>query len=471
MNRDLLTLPRPETHSALEEYSQDPLGFMTRCAREFGEIVPLEFEGELHCLLSNPDHITEVLRDRLSFIKGKQTRLLQGVLGNGLLVSEGDFWQRQRRLVHPVFHQQRINGYGTVMVNYTQQMLQTWHEGKVLDVHEEMMHLTLNIVMKTIFNQDITGEGASHVAHALEEVMSWFSAQTTGELVKEQAVDANIQTGQNRGATVVAPSLQTPEVKGETSSESDHHYQDAIALLDETVYTMINHRRTSESEGEDLLGMLMQVQDADDGSRMTDKQLRDEVATMILAGHETTANTLSWTWMLLANHPEVRDKLTQELQTVLNGRTPTIADFPQLPYTEMVTKEVMRFYPTVTDLNREATQDCQVGGYSIPQGTTLITSQWVMHRSPLYFTDPEVFDPERWANDLEKRLPRGVYFPFGDGSRVCIGKGFAKMELVLLLATIAQTFQLDLVPDQAIELQPSITLRPKQGIRVVLKKA
>jgi cytochrome P450 len=442
MSRDLLTLPSPEPRSALKEYSQDPLGFMTRCAREFEEIVPLEFEGELYCLLTNPDHITEVLKDRLSFIKGKDTRLLQGVLGNGLLTSEGDFWQRQRRLVHPVFHQQRINGYGAVMVNYTQQMLQTWHEGKVLDVHEEMMHLTLNIVMKTIFNQDITGEGASHVAYALEEVMSWFSAQTTGELVQEQ------------------------EVNG-----SDRRYQNAIGLLDETVYAMIDHRRTTESEGEDLLGMLMQVQDADDGSRMTDKQLRDEVATMITAGHETTANTLTWAWTLLANHPEVRDKLTQELQTVLNGRTPTIADFPQLPYTDMVIKEVMRFYPTVTDLNREATQDCQVGGYSIPKGTTLITSQWVMHRNPRYFTDPEVFNPERWANDLEKRLPRGVYFPFGDGSRVCIGKGFAKMELVLLLATIAQTFQLALVPDQAIEFQPSITLRPKHGIRVVLRKA
>ena len=442
MSRDLLTLPSPEPRSALEEYSQDPLGFMTRCAREFGEIVPLEIEGELYCLLTNPDHITEVLKDRLSFIKGRDTRLLQGVLGNGLLTSEGNFWQRQRRLVHPVFHQQRINGYGAVMVNYTQQMLQTWHEGKVLDVHEEMMHLTLNIVMKTIFNQDITGEGASHVAHALEEVMNWFSAQTTGELVQEQDVN-----------------------------ESDRRYQNAIALLDETVYAMINHRRTTESEGEDLLGMLMQVQDADDGSRMTDKQLRDEVATMITAGHETTANTLTWAWTLLATHPEVRDKLTQELQTALNGRTPTIADFPQLPYTDRVIKEVMRFYPTVTDLNREATQDCQVGDYSIPKGTTLITSQWVMHRNPRYFTDPEVFNPERWANDLEKRLPRGVYFPFGDGSRVCIGKGFAKMELVLLLATIAQAFQLDLVPDQAIEFQPSITLRPKNGIRVTLKKA
>lgn len=440
MSQDLRTLPSPETYSALEEYSQDPLGFMTRCAREFGEIVSLRFEGQLHCLLTNPDHITEVLKDRLLFIKGKDTRALRGIMGNGLVVSEGDFWQRQRRLIQPVFHQQRISNYGAVMVNYTQQMLQTWHEGKVLDVHDEMMRLTLNIVMKTIFNQDITGGEASHVAHALEEAMSWFAAQTTG------------------GGE-------------ETSSEMDRRFQDAVTLLDETVYAMINHRRTSGSEGEDLLGMLMQVQDADDGSRMNDKQLRDEAATMILAGHETTANTLTWTWMLLANHPKVRGELTKELKMVLNGRTPTITDLPQLPYTEMVIKEVMRFYPTVTDLNREATQDCEVGGYSIPKGTTLIASQWVMHRNSRYFTAPDVFDPERWAGDLEKQLPRGVYFPFGDGPRVCVGRSFAKMELVLLLATIAQEFQLELVPDQTIELQPSITLRPKHGIQVVLKKA
>jgi cytochrome P450 len=468
MSQDLLTLTSPETHSALEQYNQDSLGFLTRCAREFGEVVPFELDGELHCLLSNPDHITEVLKNYLSFIKGKQTQLLKGVLGNGLLVSEGSFWQRQRRLVHPVFHQQRIDGYGAVMVNYTQQMLQNWHEGQVLDVHEEMMHLTLNIVMKTLFNQDITDEGAGHVAQALEEIMSWFT-QATSSSVPAQAVDASIQT-ENHEVTVGAPPLQTPEGNGHTSNDSDR-LQNAIKLLDETVYSMIAHRRTSESEGEDLLGMLMEVEDADDGSRMTDKQLRDEVATMILAGHETTANTLTWAWVLLANHPQVRDKLAQELKTVLNGRTPTLADIPQLTYTNMVIKEVMRFYPTVTDLNREAVEDCQVGGYSIPKGTTIIVSQWVMHRDPRYFPNPEVFNPDRWANDLEKRLPRGVYFPFSDGPRVCIGMSFAKMELVLLLSTIAQTFQLDLVPDQAIELQPSITLRPKHGIQVVLKKA
>ncbi len=470
MSQNLATLPSPKANQALTEYNRDPLGFMTRCVREFGEIVPLRFEGELFCLLTNPDHITEVLKDRSLFIKAKDLRILRGLLGNGLLTSEGDFWQRQRRLTQPIFHQQRINSYGAVMVDYTQQMLQTWYEGKVVDVHDEMMRLTLNIVMKTIFDQDVTDREASHVSHTLDEAMHWY---TSGEMYEDSEASINsdnIQAWINCGIKAVARLLQVIGLGHGSNGDDNRRYQEAIALLDETVYAMIAHRRVSGSEGDDLLGMLMQVQDTDDGSRMSDQQLRDEVATLMLAGHETTANTLSWVWMLLANHPQVGEKLTEELKTVLNGRTPTIADLPQLSYTHRVIKEAMRLYPPVTDISREATQDCEIGGYSIPKSTTLIASQWVMHRNPRYFTEPEAFNPERWTDDLEKRLPRGVYFPFGDGPRICIGKSFAQMEAVLILATIAQSFELVLIPDQTIELQPSITLRPKHGIQVVLKK-
>ncbi|MGF1480423.1 MAG: cytochrome P450 [Cyanophyceae cyanobacterium] len=463
MSQNLLALPSPKASSALAEYSQDPLGFMTRCAREFGEIIPLRFEGKLYCLLSNPEHITEVLKDRL-FVKAEDLRILRGLLGNGLLTSEGDFWQRQRRLIQPVFHQHRINSYAAVMVSYTERLLQSWREGEVRDVHDEMMRLTLNIVMKTIFDQDVTDDEASRVARALDEAMTWFDRQTAVEPTASELCARRIN--------FVVQLLQHIGLKhSSTASDSDRRYQKAIALLDETIYAMIQHRRSSGIESEDLLGMLMQVQDADDGSRMSDKQLRDEVATLMLAGHETTANTLSWTWMLLAKHPRVQTKLTAEFETVLQGRPPTIADLPQLPYAHMVIKEAMRLYPPITDVSREAARDCEIGGYFIPKGTTLIASQWVMHRDPRYFTEPEMFNPERWADDLEKRLPRGVYFPFGDGPRVCIGKNFALMEAVLILATIAQRFQLELVESRAIELQPSITLRPQHGIKVVLKKA
>jgi cytochrome P450 len=223
---NLLTLPSPDVSTALAEYSQDPLGFVTRCARKFGEIVPLQFAcGELFCLLTNPNHITEVLKDRLLFVKAQDLHSLDELIGNGLLASEGDFWQRQRRLTQPVFHQQRIDNYGSVMVSHTQQMLQTWDEGRILDVHDEMMRLTLNIVMKTIFDQDVTDGEARYVAHALDEAMNWAITQ----------------------------------------EKDDRRYHDAIALLDATIYAIIQRRRASGVEGNDLLGMLMQVQDADDG--------------------------------------------------------------------------------------------------------------------------------------------------------------------------------------------------------------
>ncbi|MEM8809007.1 MAG: cytochrome P450 [Cyanobacteria bacterium P01_G01_bin.38] len=438
--KNLLDLPRPDAATAIAEYSQDPLAFETRCAREYGEIVPIQMEGELFCLLSNPAYITEVLKDRLLFTKAQDLKLLSGLLGNGLLTSEGSFWQRQRRLTQPIFKQRRIDSYGEIMVDYTQRMLADWQPGAVLDVHEEMMRLTLNIVMKTIFDQDINEGDAHKVADALEETMNWF-------------VDKSV-------ALLAGDERPTP---------ADARYHDAIAQLDATIYAMINHRRQTENPGNDLLGLFMQVEDADDGSRMTDEQLRDEAATLMLAGHETTANTLSWTWLLLGQHPAVWAQLDQELKTVLQGRPPTFEDMQRLPYTTRVIKESMRLYPPVTDVTREAIADCQIGGYRIPKGTTLICSQWVMHHDPRYFDQPEIFNPSRWENDFEKSLPRGVYFPFSDGPRVCIGKGFAMMEAVLVLATIAQSFQLELDPTHGVEKQPSVTLRPKTGIRVMLK--
>lgn len=444
MSQADFTHSRPEINpeELLAEYSRDRLGVLTRCAREYGEVVFLQVEDTAVCLLSNPEAIEEVLKDRLLFVKAADLRMMKGILGNGLVTSEGSFWQRQRRLTQPVFHQQRIANYGEVMVEYTQSLLETWRDGETRDIHADMMRLTLNIVMKTIFDQDVTDEAANHVAHAVEVGLNWFEGRLKAEAMGE--------------------TLPITE---------DARYESAIALLDETIYAIINHRRSTGELGGDLLSMLMQVRDADDGSQMTDQQLRDETTTLVLAGHETTSNTLSFTWMLLAQHPEVQAKLAEELQTVLGGRAPTIADLTRLPYANMVIKETLRLYPVVTDLTREATRDCKIAGHSIPAGCTMIMSQWVMHRDPRYFDAPEVFAPERWLDDLEKRLPRGVYFPFGDGPRVCIGKSFALMEAVLLLATIAQRFQLDLVPDQTIEFQPSITLRPKHGIQVVLKQA
>lgn len=445
MSQDILELPGPEGNSLvgnLAQLGEDPLGFLTDCASKYGDIIPLRLGLTPACLLTNPDYIEQVLKDRESFIKSRGLRALRSLLGEGLLTSEGESWFRQRRLVQPVFQQKRISGYGKVMVEYAEAMANSWQDGQTRDIHEDMMRLTLNIVMKTIFNQEVSEGEAKNIANAVDVAMDWFeSKRKQGFLILEW--------------------FPRPE---------NIRYKNAIQQLDKSVYSIINQRRNSGESPGDLLSMLMEARDEDDNSQMNDKQLRDELITLIIAGHETTSNTLSWTWMLLAQYPEVQSKLLEEIKTVLEGRTPTVADLPRLRYASLVIKESMRLYPAVPTLGREATKDCEIGGYTIPAGCAIIISQWVMHHHPKYFENPEVFQPERWENDLEKRLTKGVYIPFGDGPRICIGKGFALMEAVLLLVTIAQKYQLSLIPDFPIVPQPSITLRPEHGLKMVLHK-
>lgn len=444
MPQDLFELPAPEGNSIvgnLVDLGNDPLGFLTRC-RDYGSIVPLRLGLNPACVLTNPDYIEEVLKDRDTFIKSRGFRVLKTLLGDGLLTAEGESWFRQRRLAQPVFHQKRINHYGTTMVEYTDRMLQTWQDGETHDVHADMMRLTLQIVMKCIFNTDVDDGKTKVVANALDVAMGWFESK-------------------RRQNFLVWEWFPRPE---------NVRYREAIAQMDDEIYALIRDRRNQSEQTNDLLSMLMDARDEETGEQMDDKLLRDEVATLMLAGHETTANALSWTWMLLAQNPEARGKLEAELQQVLQGRLPTIEDIRNLHYTNQVVKESMRLYPPVSIFGREAARDCTIGDYEVPQGTVILISQWVMHRHPKYFENPEAFIPERWTEDFEKQLPRGVYIPFGDGPRVCIGKGFAQMEAVLLLATIAQQFELDLEPSFPIVPQPSITLRPEYGIKVQLKR-
>jgi len=453
MSQDLMALPHPDGIAALREMSVDRLGFLQRCNQEYEGIVPLQLGDELVCVLNDPGYITEVLKRPRVFIKDKETQALEGLVGKGLVTSEGDFWARQRRLAQPIFRQKNIDAYANVMVEYTQRMLGSWQDGAIRDVSADMVRLALDIVMKTLLGQEVQDVAAQRINNVLEIFQDWLD--------------------HNSAVAVAATLAEIGEQQAQTSPESsesiDKEYQDAIALFDETVYDIINYRRANGLTGNDLLGLLMQVEDADDGTRMTDRQLRDESATFILAGHETTANLLSWTWMLLAQNPQVREQLNAELKTVLNGRPPTVADLPQLTYAYWVLKESLRLYPPAYEFEREAVEDYELDGYIIPKGTTVIGSQWAMQRDPRYFNEPETFQPGRWANDLEKQLPRGVYFPFNDGPRVCIGKSFAMMEAVLLLATISQQFQLDLVPEQTIEPRTSFALKPKHGIQVVLR--
>lgn len=445
MAQDVFDFPGPKGNTiagSLLDLGRDPLGFLTQCANEFGDIIPIQLGLTSACLLTNPEYIEQVLKNRDTFIKSRGFRVLKSLLGEGLLTAEGESWFWQRKLAQPVFQQKRIQGYGRVMVDYTEQMLQSWRDGETRDIHQEMMRLTLNIVMKCIFNKDV-GEGeAQIVAHALDVTMNWFeSKRKQGFLVWEW--------------------FPRPE---------NIHYRQAIAEMNRAIYELIRQRRASAEESTDLLSMLMDARDEETGEQMDDRLLRDEVATLMLAGHETTANALSWTWMLLSQHPEVWQKLQSELQEVLGERPPTYEDLPKLSYTNNVIKESMRLYPPVSIFGREVAQDTTIGDYEVHSGTVLMISQWVMHRSPKYFDQSEAFKPERWENDFERSLPRGVYIPFGDGPRICIGKGFALMEAVLLLATIAQKFHIEVIPGFEIIPQPSITLRPETGIQVTLRQ-
>ncbi len=445
--------PSPKGHfitGNFLDYSHNPLDFLSSCARQYGDIIRFRFGPIISYFVNHPDYIEEVLVTKNSQLFRDLNLKRDGgerLFGSGLLTSYGEFWRRQRRLMQPAFHRERIAAYANVMVNYTDRMVATWQPGEIRDVYQEMMYLTLAIVAKTLFDTDIVSE-VEEIYTLLEGVMQDYN--------------------QNRGNKVLLLLLGSLLPKW-LPTPNRLRFRKAVERLDEIVYSIIQQHRTSGKDTGDLLSMLLQVQD-EDGSQMTDQQLRDEVMNLLLAGHETTANALSWTWMLLSQNPVVEAKLLEELQTVLGGRVPSMADLPQLRYTERVVLESMRLYPPVWATTRQALQDCEIGGYPIAAGTNVFMSQWVMHRDPRYFDNPEEFEPDRWADDLAKRLPTYAYFPFGGGSRVCIGKSFAMMEAVLVVATIAQKFQLTLVPEHPIVLQPSITLSPKHGIKMLLTK-
>lgn len=418
----------------------DPLGTFLTWAREYGDIFYYRAAWLHVYFLNDPDLIDWVLiRNSQNFLKDRVVQSSRWFLGNGLLTNEGEPWLRQRRLSQPAFHRERIASYGRVMTGYANQMLASWKSGETRDVHQEMMRLTLQIVVQCLFNVE------AQETHAISSAMNIMMRNTTGVRMLFPPV---------------ARYLPTPVMIA---------VRRAVRQLDETVYGIIATRRSSGTDSGDLLSMLINARD-EDGSGMSNRQLRDEVLTFLLAGHETTALALSWTWHLLGHNPDVGEKLHAELRKVLGGRSPGFADLPALAYTERVIKESMRLYPPAWSLARTAISDFELRGYTIPAGANIVMSQWIMHRSPKYFPDPERFDPDRWLDPAMQRLPRFVYFPFGGGPRQCIGNTFAMMEAMLLLATIAQGFSLRPVPDQPVVPVPSFTLRPKHGISMKLEQ-
>jgi cytochrome P450 len=422
----------------LSEFRRDPLGFLTTCAREYGPIVRLRFGRMRVYLVNEPDYIKKVLVDNhRNFIKAKPLRAHRRILGDGLLTSDGDSWVRQRRFAQPAFHRKKIADYGETMVSYTEQMLSRWKEGNVFDIHEEVKSLTLAIVGKTLFNTDVADE-ANALGSALKSVMQKHEAR--------------------RGLSGLVPqAIPTP---------ANIRYERAIRNLNRIIYRIIRRRRTTGEDSGDLLSMLLHARD-EDGSKMTDEQLRDEAMSLFLGGYDTPALAVSWILYLLSQNRRVENKLMNELETVLDGRAPNVDDLPQLCYTDMIIKEGMRLYPPAWNINREAIEDCEIGGYHVPSGTLLIMSQWVIHRDERFFSNPAEFIPERWQDSSIRRLPEYAYFPFGGGPRTCIGNSYAMMETPLIVSTILKRFRLALVPGFPVIPWPSLTLRPKNGIKMV----
>jgi cytochrome P450 len=433
--------PGPKGHPILgvmPEFNRDTLAFITRC-KEFGDVVRSRFLYIHAYFLYHPDDIEYVVSTNAkNFIKSRTLRspFFQRLVGNGLLTSEGEVWRRQRRLAQPAFHRQRISAYGDVMADYAQRMISVWQEGEVRDIHRDMMRLTLEIVVKTLFNAEVS-EDADKVGRVLARIVKPFASQATVKWI----LDNRLPTPMHR------------------------RFFGAAKEIDDIVYRIIAERRSSGSDQGDLLSMLLQEHD-DDGTQMSDKQLRDEVMTLFLAGHETTALTLSWTWYLLAQNLEVERKLHAELDEVLSGRPPKMSDLPRLQYTEMIVRESMRLYPPAYGLGREAVEECEIGGFRVPRKAQVFMFQWVTQRDSRYFSEPERFYPERWTEEFANSLPKYAYFPFGGGPRACIGNYFAMMEIVLVLATMGQRFRFSLLPDYPVSLLPAMSLRPRDGIRV-----
>lgn len=423
------------------QFRADILKVFTDLHCTYGDVVVVPIGSTHFYMLYHPDDIHDVLvKQPHNFHKDpdmKNTRQgLARFLGNGLLTSDGEFWKRQRKLAAPALHARRIQSYGSTMVDYTKRHILDWRDGQRLDLARETASITMKIIAKTMFDSDVSGD-IDRVSSAMETVQS-----VAGQL------------------PLLPPWVPTlTELRARSAKRE----------LDDIILRIIRQWREKGEDKGDLLSMLLLAED-DDGQRMSDQQARDEAVTLFLAGHETTANALNWTFYLLAQHPDIEARLHDELDGVLGGQVPTMDDLPRLPYTEMVVKESMRIYPPAWVTGRQAIADTRVGGYEMPKGSVVNLLFYHVHHDPRWWPEPERFMPERFAPQNEALLNKHAYTPFGGGPRVCIGNAFAMMEARLLLATIAQRFRLTVQPGQRVEMNPLITLNPKGGLPMTVQQ-
>jgi cytochrome P450 len=420
---------------------RDPLTFFTRLVRTYGDVAYFRMGGERVYFVSHPDYIRQVLvTDGAKYAKGRALERARKLLGDGLLTSYGASHDRKRKLVQPGFHRARIAAYADTMIDCARQASAGWRDGETIDVSSAMMRLTLSIAARTLFDVAIDRD-ADQVGRAMTRVLEsfWLTLLPFSDVI-----------------------AALPLAAARESRAARHE-------LDRLIFDMMAHRRAGGSMGNDVLSTLLQAGD-ESGEGLSDEEIRDEVMTLILAGHETTANALTWTWYLLSTAPASAAAMRSEVDAVLGDRSPGADDLASLPYVTKVVTEAMRLYPPAWLVGRRALEACEVGGYTVPRGAMVFMSQWTMHHDERYYADAGRFEPERWSAAFRASLPRYAYFPFGGGSRHCIGESFAWMELTLLVAWVARRWDLRLVPGHRVVPHPLITLRSKHGMQMTLHR-
>jgi cytochrome P450 len=413
----------------------NPIVLFEHLARTYGHMAHYRLIRSHIVFVNEPEFIHEILINQPQhFIKERTQRRMKVLLGEGLITSDGEVHKRQRRIAAPAFHRQRIQAYGAVMVDRAAHLRAQWQAHQPIDIASQMMQLALEVVARTLFNAEVTADvlQINDQVNVIMQLYNYLIALPRAEAYMHWPLPGLVR------------------------------FRRARARLDQIVQRIIADHRADGVDRGDLLSMLLASRDEEsDHSGMTDEQLRDEVLTIFLAGYETVANALTWTWYLLSQNPEAEARMHAEIDTVLSGRLPTLEDLPQLRYTEMVLAESMRLYPPAWAMGRQSISDVELGPYRFPAGTYFFFSQYIIQRSEEYFPTPLRFDPERFLPERKAGRPRFAYFPFGGGGRQCIGEAFAWMEGVLMLATIAQQWRLRFVPGQTVDVQPKITLRPK----------
>jgi len=424
-------------------FRTDLLGFMVRSVRQYNGISRRKVGFHYYVNITNPDYVEHVFMNRDIYVKGRDNKNLQFLLGNGLLTSEGEFWMKQRRLMQPIFHKQRLQGFVQKIAESTTAMITDWTQrsGTLTDLHSDMTKLTLEIISQTMMSTEVKGD-FEQLSDALEYVMKGMIGRTSSllRLPYWLPLPQHITMKKNR------------------------------KLMDDTVAKIIAERRASTEHFDDLLSMLLEVEDTDTKERMSDTQIRDEVITIYLAGHETTANAMAFTFYLLAKHPDAAQRIAAEVKQVFGEGAITYEALNKLEFTTMVIKESMRLFPPAWAITREVAKDDVIDGYLLKKGDSVVMSPYIIQRQEQYWEEPEAFKPERFAADKAKSIHRYAYFPFGGGARLCIGNNFAMMEMQIILAMVCGKFNFTIPESFKFELEALVTLRPKNGVQVRVEK-